>query len=514
MPDTQTPSFASLGLDKPLLDALERAGYQDPTPIQARAIPVALEGGDLLLSAQTGSGKTASFVLPILQALAHTPKRNGAPKTHALILTPTRELALQVADALRGYGANLRHLFTTTLVGGAPYPPQIRALKKGVHVIVATPGRLRDHMQNGLVDLSELKTLVLDEADRMLDMGFADDIKSILAAAPSARQTIMSSATWAGEVGKIAQSFTRDATQISIEVKSAHIDEKVYFCDHVGHKNEILRAILSDKEVDQAIVFTATKRASERLSETLREMGFKAHYLHGDLPQGKRNRILKDVRNGNCQILVATDVVARGIDVPAISHVVNYDLPRQVEDYVHRIGRSGRAGRTGTAKTLCNRDDLPILARINRFLKRTMPIDTLEDLEPKGHFECYEESRTKGRGRPRGREFGKSKHGAPKRFSKGQGFGSDRFEQGKTQGKEERKDRRLDAQDRKKKTRYDREKDRAFKTPDTPKGMRNQTKAPTRGFANKHPANDGGKRAPKRKSDLYDKAFADAHKSR
>lgn len=434
---TDQITFDSLNLHPLILKALAKSGYESPTPIQAGAIPHALNGRDLLLSAQTGSGKTASFVLPILDKLAKTPKTKPqnaddfSQKSHrkhqktaikALILTPTRELAMQVQDNVRKYSGFMKGIFSVPLVGGAPYGGQIRALTKGVQIVIATPGRLIDHMNDGRVDLSELDVLVLDEADRMLDMGFSDAIEAILAQVPSTRQTVMSSATWDGQVGKIAESFTADPERISIKVESAHIDESVYFCDNFHHKNKVLSALLSDDEIGQAIIFTATKRSTEQLAETLNEQGLSARYLHGDLPQGKRNRIISDVKSGKCDFLIATDVAARGIDISTISHVVNYDLPRQVEDYVHRIGRCGRAGRTGVAMNLCSRDDHRQLMHINRYLGRDMKESIVVGLEPKFTPKKDDDKRKNGRKRPErdGRErFGRA---GDKRFDKSGDF--------------------------------------------------------------------------------------------
>lgn len=396
-------TFADLNIAKPILTSLDRSGYTNPTPIQAQAIPFALQGRDLLLSAQTGSGKTAAFVIPLLDRLSRATSFDK--HTKALILTPTRELAQQVHDSVRTYSHDMRGLFCVPLVGGAPYNGQIRALKKGVQVIVATPGRLLDHIKAGRVDLSHLEVLVLDEADRMLDMGFADDINDILKAAPTDRQTVMCSATWDGPVGKIAASFTKNPERVSIKVESAHIDEKVYYCDDFNHKNKILDKVVCQPEMDQIIIFAATKRSTEKLASQLKEDGHKASFLHGDLPQSKRNRIVQDLRNGKCKILVATDVAARGLDVPAISHVINYDLPRQTEDYVHRIGRCGRAGRTGVAISLCSMDDRPQLAAINRYLDRKMEVEVIEGLEPKKTY-VPSANKPKSRGRGRGRSNG------------------------------------------------------------------------------------------------------------
>ncbi|WP_435980660.1 DEAD/DEAH box helicase [Psychrobacter sp. DM4] len=401
--DENQVTFADLNIAKPILSALDRSGYTNPTPIQAQAIPFALAGRDLLLSAQTGSGKTAAFVIPVLDRLSRSTSFDKLTK--ALILTPTRELAQQVHDSVRTYSKDMRGVFCVPLVGGAPYNGQITALKKGVQVIVATPGRLLDHINAGRVDLSSLEVLVLDEADRMLDMGFADDISDILRAAPTDRQTIMCSATWDGPVGKIAASFTNNPERVSIKVESAHIDETVYYCDDFNHKNKILDTLVCQPEMEQIIIFAATKRSTEKLAKSLQEQGHKASFLHGDLPQSKRNRIVQDLRNGKCKILVATDVAARGLDVPALSHVINYDLPRQTEDYVHRIGRCGRAGRTGVAISLCSMDDRPQLNAINRYLDRKMEVCVIAGMEPKKTY-VPSENKPKGRGRGRGRSNG------------------------------------------------------------------------------------------------------------
>ena len=401
--DENQVTFTDLGIAKPILTALDRSGYTNPTPIQAQAIPFALAGRDLLLSAQTGSGKTAAFVIPVLDRLSRATSFDKLTK--ALILTPTRELAQQVHDSVRTYSKDMRGLFCVPLVGGAPYNGQITALKKGVQVIVATPGRLLDHINAGRVDLSSLEILVLDEADRMLDMGFADDISDILRAAPTDRQTIMCSATWDGPVGKIAASFTKNPERVSIKVESAHIEEKVYYCDDFDHKNRLLDKIVCQQDMEQIIIFAATKRSTEKLAKQLQEAGHKASFLHGDLPQSKRNRIVQDLRNGKVKILVATDVAARGLDIPAISHVINYDLPRQTEDYVHRIGRCGRAGRTGIAISLCSMDDRPQLNAINRYLDRKMEVCIIEGMEPKKTY-VPSENEGNGRGRGRGRSNG------------------------------------------------------------------------------------------------------------
>lgn len=393
-----TLTFADLGLPEALLATVQKTGYDIPTPIQAQAIPLALEGRDLLLSAQTGSGKTAAFVLPTLAHLLQAPVKKKKPRV--LILTPTRELAQQVNDSVRRYGAGLHWLFTVPLVGGAPYGGQIQALKKGVSIIIATPGRLLDHLRAGHVDLSDLEILILDEADRMLDMGFSEDINAIIDTTPEHRQTLMSSATWDGAVGKIAAEYTHNPERIAIKVETAHIEEQVYFCDDQQHKNKILDRLVCTPDMGQVMIFTATKRMSEEVAGRLSESGHRARFLHGDLPQHKRNRIVQDLRKGKCDILVATDVAARGIDIPAISHVINYDLPRQSEDYVHRIGRSGRAGRSGIAMNLVSLPDRSQLSAITRYLDRNMPEVQLEGLIPTKTSKPRSKPGKKFRGKP------------------------------------------------------------------------------------------------------------------
>ena len=410
-----TTTFADLGLPEALLNVIAKTGYTTPTPIQAQAIPAALAGRDLLLSAQTGSGKTAAFVLPALAHLMQAPVKKKKPRV--LILTPTRELAQQVNDSVRRYGAGLNWLFTVPLVGGSPYGAQIQALKKGVSIVIATPGRLLDHLREGILDLSDLQILVLDEADRMLDMGFSEDINAIIDATPDNRQTIMSSATWDGAVGKIAAEYTQNPERIAIKAETAHIEEQVYFCDDQQHKNDILDRLVCTPDMGQVMIFTATKRMSEEVAERLTGNGHRTRFLHGDLPQHKRNRIVQDLRKGKCDILVATDVAARGIDIPAISHVINYDLPRQSEDYVHRIGRSGRAGRSGMAMNLVSLTDRSQLSAISRYLQRTMPEVQLEGLAPKKTAKPRTKPAKKFRGKPAKHKESFAKHGDKPRYS-------------------------------------------------------------------------------------------------
>ncbi|WP_424036630.1 DEAD/DEAH box helicase, partial [Neisseria flavescens] len=375
--------FADLNLDKNILSAVSSEGYESPTPIQAQAIPFALEGRDIMASAQTGSGKTAAFLLPTLQRLTKRSEKPGkGPR--ALVLTPTRELAAQVEKNALAYAKNMRWFRTVSIVGGASFGYQTRALSKPVDLIVATPGRLMDLMQSGKVDFERLEVLILDEADRMLDMGFIDDIETIVEATPADRQTLLFSATWDGAVGKLARKLTKDPEVIEVERvdDQGKIEEQLLYCDDMRHKNRLLDHILRDANIDQCVIFTSTKAMTEVIADELYEKGFAANCLHGDMPQGWRNRTLMDLRKGRCKILVATDVAARGIDVPTITHVINYDLPKQAEDYVHRIGRTGRAGRTGIAITFAEVNEYVKVHKIEKYINRKLPELTIEGMEP------------------------------------------------------------------------------------------------------------------------------------
>ena len=375
--------FADLNLDKNILSAVRSEGYESPTPIQAQAIPFALDGRDIMASAQTGSGKTAAFLLPTLQKLTKRSEKPGkGPR--ALVLTPTRELAAQVEKNALAYAKNMRWFRTVSIVGGASFGYQTRALSKPVDLIVATPGRLMDLMQSGKIDFARLEVLILDEADRMLDMGFIDDIETIVEATPSDRQTLLFSATWDGAVGKLARKLTKDPETIEVERvdDQGKIEEQLLYCDDMRHKNRLLDHILRDANIDQCVIFTSTKAMTEVIADELYEKGFAANCLHGDMPQGWRNRTLMDLRKGRCKILVATDVAARGIDIPTITHVINYDLPKQAEDYVHRIGRTGRAGRTGIAITFAEVNEYVKVHKIEKYIGRKLPELTIEGMEP------------------------------------------------------------------------------------------------------------------------------------
>jgi len=374
--------FSSLGLAPALLSAVQQAGFTEPTSVQAAAIPKALAGLDLLVSSQTGSGKTAAFMLPALQRLAQEPAQRGV---QVLVLTPTRELAMQIADATRVLGAKLPGLRTAVVVGGMPYGAQIKALSRRVDVLVATPGRLIDHLQAKRVKLSTVHTLVLDEADRMLDMGFIEAIETIVDSTPASRQTLLFSATMDATMAKLARRMLRDPQRIEIsspKQQHTHITQNLLYADDQRHKLRLLDHLLRDADLDQAIVFTATKRGADDLADRLSDQGFSAAALHGDMNQRQRTRTLGLLQQRRLKILVATDVAARGIDVQTITHAVNYDLPMQAEDYVHRIGRTGRAGRSGKAYTLAVHAERHKVRRIEHFIGQPIPDQVIAGLEP------------------------------------------------------------------------------------------------------------------------------------
>ena len=394
-----TIKFADLNLDKNILSALQSAGYDIPTPIQAQSIPAALADKDIMASAQTGSGKTAAFLLPSLQKIVKRSEKPGkGPRV--LVLTPTRELAAQVEKNAQIYAKNMKWVRSVTLVGGSSFGQQIKAMSKPIDIIVATPGRLMDHMRSGRVDFDRLEVMIFYEADSMLYMGLIDDIETIVAATPEDRQTLLFSATWDGAVGKLARKLTKNPEVIEIERedKQGKIDEQLLYCDDKNHKNRLLDHILRDANIDQCVIFTSTKAMTEVLADELYEKGFAANCLHGDMPQGWRNRTLMDLRKGRCKILVATDVAARGIDVPTITHVINYDLPKQAEDYVHRIGRTGRAGRSGLAISFAEVNEYMAVHKIERYIGRKLPEVLIEGLEPTRKRNKNAERKPRGKG--------------------------------------------------------------------------------------------------------------------
>jgi len=377
-------SFSDLNLDSAIIKALDAAGYTEPTPIQAEAIPEIMAGHDLMGSAQTGTGKTAAFMLPALNLLSEPhPAKSRGPRI--LVLTPTRELAAQVNDAARKYGKFLRAR-TISVVGGMPYPLQNKLLSQPVDILVATPGRLMDHMDKGRINLDRLQMLVLDEADRMLDMGFLPDVERITAQLPAERQTLLFSATFDGAIAKIAKNVLTDPKTISVasqQAKHENIEQRLHYVDDMHHKNKLLEHLLIDSEVNQAIIFTSTKRHADVLADDLYAAGHRTASLHGDMTQGARNRTLKKLRHGDVRVLVATDVAARGIDVQGITHVINYDLPKFAEDYVHRIGRTGRAGNKGIAISFAGGSDRHSLRKIEQFTGNKITPEVIKGFEPK-----------------------------------------------------------------------------------------------------------------------------------
>ncbi|PHY05471.1 MAG: RNA helicase [Alcaligenaceae bacterium] len=408
-------SFDSLGLAPALLSSIQRTGFTTPTPVQMAAIPPAMAGSDLMVSSQTGSGKTAAFMLPALNRIAQKPANKGRG-VQVLVLTPTRELALQVSEATAAYGSELDDLRIATVVGGMPYGAQLKALSRRVDVLVATPGRLLDHLQARRVDLSTVHTLVLDEADRMLDMGFIDDINTIVDRTPQDRQTLLFSATLDGTVAKLAARMMRDPQRIELASQSdrhANITQTLLYADDAGHKLRLLDHILRDAAMHQAIVFTATKRGADDLAEHLADAGFSVMALHGDMNQRQRSRTLTEVQDGRVRVLVATDVAARGIDVQAISHAINYDLPMQPEDYVHRIGRTGRAGRDGLAYTLAVHGERHKVRRIEHFIGHQVPSEVIAGLEPQRTPSARPEGAGRGAGGKKGGRFSNDRSSAP-----------------------------------------------------------------------------------------------------
>ena len=376
-------TFEKLALHPSILKALAESGYTTPTPIQVQAIPQALAGHDLMASAQTGTGKTAAFVLPSLQRL-NTASVKNSRGPRVLVLTPTRELANQVTDAAAKYGRHMRFRIGS-IVGGVPYPPQMRLLSQPLDILVATPGRLLDHMERGRVDYSRLEVLVLDEADRMLDMGFIHAVEKIAAATPATRQTLLFSATLEGNIAKLASRLLRNPQRIqmaTVQERHEHIEQRLHHVDDGAHKHRLLTHLLDDINLDKAIVFTATKRGADRLAQTLYAKGHPAAALHGDMNQSQRNRAITHLRSGQVRLLVATDVAARGIDVSGITHVINFDLPKNAEDYVHRIGRTGRAGAKGIAISFAAPAELAQLRDIERYTRQRIPARVVPGLEP------------------------------------------------------------------------------------------------------------------------------------
>lgn len=406
--------FQDFNLHPHLIRALEACGFTEPTPIQSEAIPVVLSGKDLFASAQTGTGKTAAFVLPAVQKILSEPGKPGfGPRV--LVLTPTRELSLQVRDNISQL-TRFARLISGSVVGGMPYPPQIRLLRQSCDLLVATPGRLMDHMDSGRVNLSRLEILILDEADRMLDMGFVDAVHTIADASPASRQTLLFSATMDNKVLSMARRLLRDPVRVQLaanHTQHASIEQRAHDADDAAHKQRLLAHYLADPAMVQAVVFTATKRETDRLARALSDQGYASAALHGDMGQGARKRAVDALRRGSIRLLVATDVAARGLDVKGISHVFNFDLPMVAEDYIHRIGRTGRAGATGIAVSLVGPNDRRNLGGIERLTGKKIERTVIEGLEP-----SFREQRG---GAPKNfhQRSGRSNSQAPRRFASG-----------------------------------------------------------------------------------------------
>jgi ATP-dependent RNA helicase RhlE len=379
-------SFDSLGLSAALLRGVAEQGYTEPTPIQARVIPVVLEGRDVLAGAQTGTGKTAGFTLPLLQRLSASPAPAGRRRVRALILTPTRELAAQVEESVRLYGKYVP-LRSTVVFGGVNINPQVATLRRGVDVLVATPGRLLDHASQGNVDLGGVEIFVLDEADRMLDMGFLPDIRRVIALLPAKRQNLLFSATFPDDIRGLAGKLLASPVRVEVAAANATADRIEQLVYHVEKrdKRDALSRLIGSGDWRQVLVFTRTKHGANRLARQLEEDGLGAAAIHGNKSQAARTRALADFKAGNVRVLVATDIAARGLDIDQLPHVVNFELPEVPEFYVHRIGRTGRAGHEGVAASLVSGDERPLLAAIERLVGQRIPVGTIPAAGPRRH---------------------------------------------------------------------------------------------------------------------------------
>lgn len=387
--------FFNFNLDERLLKALEELGYKTPTSIQSLAIPKIASGSDLIVSAQTGTGKTAAFMLPIVNALAKKPSNNTNPSV--LILAPTRELAIQITDVAKKFCKYLSQVKTICIYGGVPYPIQKRSLSRPYDILVATPGRLIDHLSQGRINLSKLKLLVLDEADRMLDMGFIDDVEKIAAETPKNRQTLMFSATIDSKILPFSKKLQNNPEEIKIKPNDTaknNIEQLLYYVDNLDHKKRLLERLLEVPEMQQSIVFTSTKSQASELADHLCDKGFHSSALHGDMNQNQRTRTINKMHSGHIQILVATDVAARGIDIASLSHVINFDLPRNPEDFIHRIGRTGRAEASGIAITFATYREERWISKINRLMGKPLNEQTMDGLEPQSKDKMSKNSRS------------------------------------------------------------------------------------------------------------------------
>ncbi|MFD0892954.1 DEAD/DEAH box helicase [Luteolibacter ambystomatis] len=420
-------TFASFNLNPSIAKAIEACGFENPTLIQAKSIPIVMAGRDLMASSQTGSGKTASFVVPMLHRLMERPG-TGRRGPRALVLTPTRELAVQVQEEVRRFG-KFTNLTSGIVVGGMGYGPQYQLLSRPLDVLVATPGRLIDHLDQKKVDLSNVEFLVLDEADRMLDMGFVKPVRRIAGYTPDSKQSLLFSATLEGEVRRVAADLLKQPELVELAAnKRRHegIDQKLFHVDNVDHKRRLLDHWLGDREIKQAVIFTGTKRRADRLAKSLALSGHSCAALHGDKTQGQRKRTIDQMRDGSVKLLVATDVAARGLDIDGISHVINYDLPTVPEDYIHRIGRTGRAGATGTAVSLVAPEDREKLRDIEKLTGNRLVGEYLKGDEPKIPLTVVIPKAPKPAPRGRGQQGGGQRQGAPGQGQGGQNQGRNR----------------------------------------------------------------------------------------
>ena len=416
-------SFDQLGLRAELVRAVTEKGYATPTPIQSQAIPLVLEGRDLMGSAQTGTGKTAGFTLPILQRLAATaPPQNSRRPVRALVVTPTRELASQVHDSIVNYGRYLS-LKSTVVFGGVSINPQKQKLIRGVDILVATPGRLLDHVGQRSVDLSQVEILVLDEADRMLDMGFIHDIRKLLALVPKQKQTLLFSATFSDDIKRLASGLMHSPALIEVARRNTTVEAITQIVHPVdkSRKRELLSQLIGTQRWQQVLVFSRTKHGANKLASQLVTDGINAAAIHGNKSQGARTRALADFKSGKVQVLVATDIAARGLDIDQLPHVVNFDLPNVPEDYVHRIGRTGRAGREGEAISLVCVDELKLLRDIERVINREIPKRVIDGFEPDASIRA--EPIVNGRQPNRNQKPGQGRNKAKRGYS-GNGKGS------------------------------------------------------------------------------------------